>query len=353
MLLLLLLPSLALASINVSLKGTIYNENNKFNIVGIGNQKGFDQQIVNNDDLPTLNINNEQLKSMIEKVHGKKPDEVLVRNDVKWGEIYKKQNWNQVQRKIESNIDDYYLDFKQEKVVLTNTTYENSNSKRKNVLVRESQTVNNYVMSIWTRPMVKGKNVNVKFEFELEEYDADFQKEFVIGEDRRYVVHEYFVQNHTIDLQPKQTVKARLEATKGTITAVIPYKVKLSGDVVAKYNSMYKNKYFFNFDIKQLLEANQKSATITVHQTVLFEFHYDVKLHIIGANEIVLRSFSEEHASGKGDTGKRKASAKKEYESADGVKLGKKSIPAEFIKRIHEAVVEETVEVNEESGETA
>jgi hypothetical protein len=90
----------------------------------------------------TFNINDANLKKLVEKYFGKSPNDAYVRSDTPWGDLYKTYNWPQVQVNLVVQSASI-LGITSEPQIINSQKFSNNSSVKGNFNVSITQQVNN------------------------------------------------------------------------------------------------------------------------------------------------------------------------------------------------------------------
>ncbi|XP_053620977.1 spherulin-2A [Plodia interpunctella] len=262
--LLLVLPALVLARIDVQLSGEFNDDShNNLKVYYSGSQAG----VITDAERTTFGLSDAILKDSIGAYFGRRPDDAYLRSPTPWGDLYSTFGWDQVLSTLVPK-NGKILGITSQPMIITKQLFENNSSKPATFDVGISQSVQNTVKSSWSQ----GGSLNV-----AQEINYGFDIEFIKGGGKTAFSYTSTWGRNTeksesvtigsqsgmkILLQPGQAVVAQLQATKGTIRMEVEYEASLSGASAVNYDDGYRGHHFWSLDIRAIMASvglpNQK-----------------------------------------------------------------------------------------------
>jgi len=227
---------------------------------------GTDQHIITDTERTTFNIQDSSLKNAVGKYFGKNPNDAYVESPTPWNDLYKTYGWPQVQT---------LLTVQSATVTSSNTT---SSALAEKVLTNNSsvpatfnaslsQEVTDTTETNWSNSntVTVSQSVNYGIEIVGGETSFSYAYEWGQGGSKSNSVTVGDTSGVTVELQPGQSVIARLTANRSNVTVRVVYQATLSGDTAINYNPTYNGHHFWALDINAVMNAGvlPTSKTIT------------------------------------------------------------------------------------------
>ncbi|XP_004923162.1 uncharacterized protein LOC101742872 [Bombyx mori] len=251
---------------------------------------GCNSDVISDTETLTFNLTDANLKNAVEKLFGRKPDDVFLKSPTPWGDLYETYSWEEVERHFRpqraiKNI------IKNKMVVLSQQFYNNQgNSTVFSVKIEDK--IENYVASKWTKAQELTVNDYITYDIKLDDfprilfianYNQNAKKYEVVKIDANINVH----------LEPNQHIKAELAANITTIEVIIDYEAHLTGLTAVNYVRKYDNHHFWGLDINTVMAASRLKPTVKVMEEITIEYYSDAKIIITDQNTSdVLNTYS-------------------------------------------------------------
>ncbi|CAH0403638.1 unnamed protein product [Chilo suppressalis] len=270
----LLLPALAVARINVELSGKFDAQNPNMQVYLSGNDVG----IITDTERETFNVRDGSLKDAVRANFGKRPDDAYLRSPTPWGDLYQSYGWSQVTRTLipkKATI----LGIVSQPTIVMQQIFENNSSKPATFNVGISQEVANTVSSSWSKggSLSIGQEINYSFDIEVASgggsTSIDYTNSWGESTEKSETVTVGASTAMDILLQPGQSVMAQLHATKGTIKIEVEYEASLSGDTAINYSSPYQGHHFWALDVGAVMSSGGISNRLVSRETIEIGFY--------------------------------------------------------------------------------
>ncbi|CAG9790149.1 unnamed protein product [Diatraea saccharalis] len=283
--LILLLPALAVAKINVELSGKFDTEKPNMQVYLSGNDVG----IISQNEQNAFGLNVDRLKDAVRSYFGERPDDVYVRSPTPWGDLYKTYDWTQVTRTLipkRAKI----LSIESQPLIVMEQVFENNSSKPATFNVGITQQVQNTVSSTWSKEASLSVSQDISYGFDIEILNGGGSTSFTYsnswGEntEKSETVTVGASNDMEILLQPKQAVVAQLHANKGFIKIEVEYEASLSGATVVNYDKTYQGHHFWALDIEAVMLTGRISNTIVSKEVINIAFFSQSKVTVQDRN---------------------------------------------------------------------
>ena len=246
---------------------------------------GSVSHVITDLEKDTFKIQDYDLKQLVLKYFGKKPNDAYLHSDTPWGDLYKTYNWPQVKVNLvvqKASI----LGITSEPQIVNTQKFSNNSSVKGNFNVAISQQVNNTSQSSWSSSdkISVGQKIS---------YGIDFLGEGVKGETSLNYEHSWgqggsesksitigTSSGVNVTLDPGESVLAELSASRGVMKVRIVYNAYLTGSCAVNYNPKYKGHHFFRLGIGSLLSAGHISNSFQVTEDIEIGFFGNSEINI-------------------------------------------------------------------------
>ena len=217
---------------------------------------GEDAHVIKDTEIPTFGISDEQLRKAVERFFGRRPNDAFLRSPTPWGDLYKTYNWEQVTvhlRPAEASI----TGINSNPVILKTQTFKNNSSKQASFDVSISDDVSESVESNWsdTIGISVSQSVSYGTKFVGGDTSIAFNAEFQKGGSKSRTVTVGQTSGVAVDLDPGESVKAVLSASRGSMTVRVVFEAYLSGLSAVNYNPRYRDHHFWALGINGVRQA--------------------------------------------------------------------------------------------------
>lgn len=273
---LLVLPTLALARIDVQISGKF--DDNNMNIYLSGSDAG----VITDQERTTFQLTDSNLKNGVQAYFGKYPQDTFVRSPTPWGDLYESFGWSEVVRTLVPKTG-RIVKISSEPMVLLQQIFENNSSKPAMFNVGISQAVATTVSSKWTKGGELSIEQEINYEFDIEVAETGSRSlsySSLWGEtaEKSQTVTVGSSSAMELMLQPGQTVVAQLEATKGSMLVEISYEASLSGAVAVNYDDVYKGHHFWGLDVNAVMTHGNIKNMLMSKEVIEIDFYSNAKV---------------------------------------------------------------------------
>lgn len=283
--LLLVLPALALASINVELSGKFDPNNPNMKVDFSGNEVG----VITDRERDSFRLSDGNLKDAVRAYFGKRPDDAYLRSPTPWGDLYQTYGWDQVVRTLVPKSAKI-LSIKSQPEIVMRQVFENNSTRPATFNVGISQQVQNRYSSSWSKGGDLSVGQEISYGFNIDGLTGgsvtSFKYSSSWGEntEKTQTVTVGASSAMEILLQPGQAVTAQLQANRGSIKVEVEYEAALSGDNAVNYASTYKGHHFWALDIRAVMASGGLSNQLMSKEVLEIGFFADAKVVVHDRN---------------------------------------------------------------------
>jgi len=258
------------------------------------NASGTDQHIITDTERTTFNIQDASLKNAVGKYFGKNPNDAYVESPTPWNDLYKTYGWPQVQT---------LLTVQSATVTSSNTTstalaektLTNNSSVPATFDASLSQSVTDTTETNWSNSNTVTVSQSVHYGIEVVGGETSFSYDYSWGQggSKSSSVTVGDTSGVSVELQPGQSVIARLTANRSNVTVRVVYQATLSGDTAINYNPTYNGHHFWALDINAVMNSGGLATSKTITTDIQVGYFSNGEVTITDATKgTVLKSAS-------------------------------------------------------------
>ncbi|XP_073965878.1 U-megalopygitoxin(8)-Mo12-like [Choristoneura fumiferana] len=279
MYLLLLLPALALARIQVGVTGTYEEPASDMNV----NYSGDQIDIISDKERDSFGLSDSKVKDGVKNYFGERPDDAYLRSPTPWGDLYQSNGWSQVARTLTPRSGKI-LSINSKPLIVMRQVFENNSTKEATFNVAITTAVDNTVSSSWSKSgeLTVSQEINYGFDIELVNMGGSTTFSYTSG----WGQNTEKIQSVTIGttsaleilLKPGESVVAELHATKAVVEVEVEYEASLDGAVAVNYSDRYKDHYFWALGINPVMSSAGLQQTIVSKEVIEIDFYAQSKV---------------------------------------------------------------------------
>lgn len=218
---------------------------------------------ITDDERNTFGLGDDQIKSAMEALHGRRPNDVFVRSPTPWNDLYSTYSWKQVQR-ITTVRSAEIVEFKDIPVVVSQTILNNNSSKRGTFQKNLSTNVTNTASSNWERG--HGISVGQKISYGFKWGDVGLEGDTSFGYNHSWgqggseskVTSLSVGSGITVELEPGEKILAQIIARRAKAKIKVEYESCLTGSVAINYYPTHKGHHFWSWDVNSIMQQNNR-----------------------------------------------------------------------------------------------
>lgn len=249
------------------------------------NASGSVQHVITDKERSSFGIEDSALKDAVDAYFGKRPNDAYVKSPTPWGDLYKKYNWSQVQTVVEAT-GAQILSITSTPTIIAHQEFTNHGPTPATYNCSISQSVQTTTESNWsttdTVEVEQKIEYGVSFIAELKgettlSYSHSWGKggseseSFTVGSDSGV----------SVELQPGQSVRVNLTASKGELKARIFYSAHLIGSAALNYNPTYKDHHFWGLNIGSIMNSKNISNSKKYTEDIKIGFYADSTIEVV------------------------------------------------------------------------
>lgn len=216
---------------------------------------GFTKGIITDDQRAQFGIENAELKEMVNKYHGGSVNDVFTSDPTPWNNLYKTYKWEEVYVLLTA-VDAEVIELTSNPVILGAKTLTNHSNVDAEFTTSISESVTESFSSTWNSSLASTLGQEVSYGVEGiagGKTSFSFTTEFGESETTSHQATVGAASGVTVVLRPKQSVIAKLSASRGTLKARVTYEARLGGLVACNYNPTFKGHHFWALGIQNVM----------------------------------------------------------------------------------------------------
>ena len=259
---------------------------------------GYLQHIISDTERMTFHLSDYQLKQAVGKYFGKNPDDAFLHSPTPWNDLYKTYGWDQVQTVLVP-VSHQIVGVTTNSVAIKSQVFENYSSKSANFDVSISDTVSNTVTNTWQTGGSLTFGQTIKYEVGFlgtgggGETSLSYSQSWGVGGSKSQSQSVGSSSGVMVTLDPQQSVKSVLTATRGVMKIRVKYNAYLIGKAAINYGSTYKGHHFWALAIQNVMNGGniQNSVQSTEDIEVGYYSNGKITLHDANTNEHLATHF--------------------------------------------------------------
>lgn len=224
------------------------------------NASGSVEHIITDEERTTFGIQSGDLKDAVDEYFGKRPNNAYLHSPTPWDDLYKRYNWSEVQTVLivqSATI----RGITSEPVIVATKSFANKSSRKATFDCSISDQVTDTVESNWSQMDTITVGQKIKYEIGFlgtgggGETSISYSHSWGEGGSVSKSVTVGSSSGVQVELNPGESVKAKLTASRGVMKVRIVYRAYLIGDTALNYNPRYKDHHFWALDIESVMSA--------------------------------------------------------------------------------------------------
>lgn len=250
---------------------------------------GSVEHVITDEERETFSLDDDELKSAVEKYFGKEPNDAFLHSPTPWGDLYKTNDWEQVHTILTAQSAEI-LEITSEPTILKTQTFKNSSDHKATFDVNISESVSQTVSTSWST----SGSITVKQAFKYEvgflgtggggETSFSFQASWGKGGSESKTVTVGSSAGVKVDLDPGQAVVAQLSASRGVMKIRIRYNAHLTGYTAVNYDPRYRDHHFWALPIEGVMSDASKSNSIEFIENIEVGYYSNGKIELVNAD---------------------------------------------------------------------
>ncbi|XP_055316129.1 spherulin-2A-like [Sitodiplosis mosellana] len=233
--------------------------------------------IITDEERKLFGLEDRQIKSMIETVHGKRPNDAFVREPTPWNGLYKTYHWPEVQR-ITTVRSAEFIEFNHVPVIVSEGTLINDSTKPGTFSTNLATNVTNSTSTTWTQ--THGISVGQKISYSVKfgnfvkcggETSFQYSHSWGEGGSQTKTTSSGVGANISVQLEPGEKVRAQIIASRANAKIKVEYESYLIGDIAVNYCPTHKGHHFWAFDVNRVLKENNRQNLVVSTETIVVE----------------------------------------------------------------------------------
>jgi len=245
---------------------------------------GTDQHIITDTERNTFKIQDSDLKDAVRQYFGKAPNDAYLSSPTPWNDLYKTYGWPQVQTLV-SIQSATVTGSTTSSTALSEKVFTNNSSTPATFTADLTQSVTDTTETNWSQSNSVTVSQSVHYGIDIVGGETTFSYNYNWGQggSQTNSVTVGDSSGVSVELQPGQSVIAKLTANRSKVTVRVVYNATLSGDTAINYNPTYQGHHFWALDINAVLNAAHKATTATITTDIEIGYYSNGTVTIVDA----------------------------------------------------------------------
>jgi hypothetical protein len=241
--------------------------------------------VITDKERSSFGIEDKALKDAVEAYFGKRPNDAYVKSPTPWDDLYKKYNWPQVQTVVEATGAEI-ISITSTPTIIAHQEFTNHGPTPATYNCSISQSVQSTTESNWTT--TDTVEVGQKIEYGVS-FIAELKGETTLSYSHSWGQGGSESQSFTVgsdsgvsvELQPGQSVRVNLTASKGELQAKVFYSARLLGSAALNYNPTYKEHHFWGLNISSIMNSKNILNSKKYTENIKIGFYADSTIEVV------------------------------------------------------------------------
>ena len=244
---------------------------------------GTETRVVSSEDIHNFNIGEDNLKSGLEKIHGRRPSDACL-TKTPWA-VYEKHNLEKV-KKVVSIKSARVTSISKKPVVVVTQDFENSSNHTIKVNAGISHSVQNTLTTSVSSEHAYTVSQEIEYVFDVAVArvggKTGFSYTYRGGSSEQKSIAETIgaTSGVEVELEPGDAVTAVLSAEVGVLDIEVVNQAYLKGTVVANFYPPHNGHYFWFSPIGNVLAARNAENNFVTTETIKLNYYVDAKLNV-------------------------------------------------------------------------
>ena len=250
---------------------------------------GYLQHIISDTERMTFHLSDYELKQAVGKYFGKNPDDAFLHSPTPWNDLYKTYGWDQVQTVLVP-VSHQIVGVTTNSVAIKSQVFENYSSKSASFDVSISDTVSNTVTNTWQTGGSLTFGQTIKYEVGFlgtgggGETSLSYSQSWGVGGSKAQSQSVGSSSGVMVTLEPHQSVKSVLTATRGVMKIRVQYNAYLIGKTAINYGSTYKGHHFWALAIQNVMNGGNIQNSVQSTEDIEIGYYSNGKITLQDAN---------------------------------------------------------------------
>lgn len=302
-----------MAGLNIEITAASKREDSSIKVTGTV------LHVITDKEVTKFGLNEDKLKSAVEKYADKYPSDVYLHGPTPWGDMYKRYGWEEV-KTVLTVVRSEIIEVSTKDVTLDTKDWSNNRTKSKKSGTYNStltQQVQNTTETNWSN--TNAIEVSQSFKYSVTflgtggegttsmSYSHNWGQG---GRESKAVTITASTGVSTV-LDPGESVKADLMASRGVMKVRIVYHANLKGSVAINFNKKHEGHHFWGYDVSEVMKAANINNSL--------EFTEDIELTFFSNGRVDLKDIDQPTKGGLEDEDQNKGKSKSEaHDESEG-----------------------------------
>lgn len=256
---------------------------------------GSVQHVITDDERATFLIGDKQLKDAVAAYFGKAPNDAYVKSPTPWNDLYKTYGWDQVSTVLTVESAEI-LGVTSQPVIVKTQEFSNQSSQKGTFNVAISETLNNTSTSYWQTggTLTFGRTISVGIDFVIGkgsiENSMSYSQSWGVGGTQTKSITVGSTSGVTVELDPGETIIAKLSASRGVLKARVRYNAYLTGYTAVNYDPTYKDHHFWALPIADVMAAGGIPNSVKSVEDMEVGYYSNSKIELVDKDTGTMKS---------------------------------------------------------------
>lgn len=243
------------------------------------------RHIITDTERKTFGIEDDGLKTAVDKYFGRRPNDAYLHSPTPWGDLYKTYGWDQVETVLDVK-NATITGITSEPVIVSTNTFTNNSSVGGTFNVGITDQVTNTATHTWSETNTIEVSQTISYNIGFlgtgggGETSMSYQHSWGQETTESKTVTVGSSAGVSVYLEPGQSVEAVLTASRGVLKVRIVYKAHLEGQTAVNYNPPHRDHHFWGLDINAVMNAAGLSRTREFTEDIEVGYYSNVTVEI-------------------------------------------------------------------------
>jgi hypothetical protein len=258
---------------------------------------GSTSHIITDNERNSFKLNDQQLKDAVGKYFGKNPNDAYLHSPTPWNDLYKTYGWPQVLTNLRP-ISATITGISSNPTIVATQSFKNTSKIPGTFTAEVTQQVTNTTETNWSQTNTIDVSQTIEYGISFLGSggggSTSFSYSYAWGQggSKSESVLLGSSQGISVELQPGQSVKAELTASRGTMKIRIVYEASLSGATAINYNPTFKDHHFWGLDLPSIMRTANIPNSIQFTEDIEIGFYANSQVILLNSEGLQLTSIA-------------------------------------------------------------
>lgn len=250
---------------------------------------GSIQHIITDTERNTFKLSDDGLKKAVDKYFGKRPNDAYLHSPTPWDDLYKRYGWPQVQTIVRPTKAEI-LSITSEPTIVATRIFKNNSSVKGTFNAGIEESVTDTVTSSWSTggTLTIGQEIEYGIKFLGSGVSGttsmSYSQSWEVGGTHEKTTTVGSTSGVTVELNPGESVKSILTASRGVMKVRVTYHATLNGSTAVNYNPKYKDHHFWGLNIDKVMNAANLDNSLKYTEDIEIGYYSDAVVELQNVN---------------------------------------------------------------------